>query len=150
MPRKRAAPTWVNIPVEVWTPSYCRNPMLFNIVDPLERYRAVNKNNRRGGGGGGGGGTAGGGTGMNLIDVHYQTAQSVVHVLDLLLPEYDEVDVWIVTGTGHHKGGHQKIGVLFDTVGRYLDQHERAYAIGKARSKAGKEETGAYFVLKRK
>ena len=69
--------------------------------------------------------------------------------MDLLLPQYEDEDVWIVTGTGHNKGGHQKSGVLFDTVGGYLDQHEIKFAIGKARSKAGVEETGAYFVPKR-
>ena len=120
---------YMQIPIDVWTPNYSRNPSHFQIVDPLERFREVNKhhalNPHR----------------TNVIDVHYQTALSVLRVLDLLLPQYEQEDVWIVTGTGHHKGGHQKSGVLFDTVERYLVSRNYLHLIGKSG-----ETTGAFFI----
>ena len=120
--------TYAEIPIEVWTPNYCRNPQHFNIVDPLERYREVNKNSA-----------------SNVIDVHYQTGASVLRVLDLLLPQYEGEDVWIVTGTGHHKGGHQKSGVLMKTVEEYLTNQEHTFLYGKSGG-----QTGAFYVVGRR
>ena len=71
------------IPESVWTPSVVRNPSLFQISDPFERFFKVNVSAKKG-----------------VIDMHYQTKASCTKVLDLVLPQYEgSGGVWVVTGT---------------------------------------------------
>jgi DNA-nicking Smr family endonuclease len=121
------------IPESVWTPSYARNPSLFQIADPVARFRKVNVSAPEG-----------------VIDLHYQTKASCRIVLDAVLPEYEGSrlgGVWVVTGTGHHRGGHQAEGVLFATCKSYLGAKQYAYVIGKTRGgSGGARVSGALFV----
>ena len=120
----------VLIPESVWTPSYTRNPDLFQISDPIARFRKVNASAPEG-----------------VIDLHYQTKSSCGKVLDTILPEYELSrvnSVWVVTGTGHHRGGHQAEGVLFATCKTYLIDNGYNFAVGKTR---GLRVSGGAFLV---
>ena len=41
-----------------------------------------------------------------------------------------EENIWIITGTGHHKDGHQAEGVLFYMTVEYLNRNGYAFKIG--------------------
>ncbi len=121
-------PAKKQIPVDLWTPSYLRNPAMFQIADPIKRFGAVNRNAAEG-----------------VVDLHYQTVKSCWQVLDLVLPQYAGYGdgVWVVTGTGNHRGGHQAEGVLYAEVRRYCADRGYTYKIGK--DSAG-GQSGALFV----
>ena len=62
-----------------------------------------------------------------------QTVGSVDAVLDTVLPEYAGAgETWLITGTGHHRGGHMAEGKLFQTTQAYLDSRGYNYKIGKS------------------
>jgi hypothetical protein len=95
----------VRIPQALWVADTQRNPALFNIADPLERYVQVNKFRT----------TAG------VIDLHFQSTRTVTcrwcwtrncQMSSQLAGKAGRA--WVVTGTGHHvaKNTHQKAGVV--------------------------------------
>lgn len=104
--------------------------------------------------------------GVTLLDVHFQSAKTVVPVLDRFLPSAlaDNDEVWIITGSGHHVAvGHQRRedktasgGVLYNAVRRYLEEREEdnnavgwKFFLGKDTS-GGKNTTsgGAFLVCR--
>eukprot|EP00949_MAST-11_sp_MAST-11-sp1_P001871 g1871.t1 len=106
----------VRIPEELWTLSVQRDPALFtSIQNFMERFRLVNKDN----------------IGRDVVDLHYQQPKNVPHILDLVLPQFEGQDLWLITGTGHHRSGHAAEGVLFNAVKEYLRQSGYSFKIGK-------------------
>eukprot|EP00943_MAST-04B_sp_MAST-4B-sp1_P004774 g4774.t1 len=105
----------VEIPSFLWNDHRNRNSNIFiEITDPLQRFGKVNETCPE-----------------NCIDLHYIAKYEVEQVLNIVLPQYKgESNIWIITGTGHHKEGHQAEGVLFYTTADYLRQHGYAFKIG--------------------
>jgi hypothetical protein len=100
-PPKKVQPKKVRIPQALWVADTERNPALFNIADPLERYTEVNKFR----------------TAKGVIDLHFQSTRTVTVVLDSELPKElagKAGKAWVITGTGHHvsKNTHQKAGAV--------------------------------------
>jgi hypothetical protein len=121
------------VPTELWTSSFSRDAGAFNIADPLARFRDVNKSVRHAG----------------VLDLHFQTAQTVAAVLDSVLPSaayYERMQdgsggwVWVVTGTGRHTT--QRLHKLVDVVQHYLDTCGYTYKLGKD----GEGQVGAFYV----
>jgi len=162
----------VRIPESLWLDESARCRDGFGIADAFERFHAVNAPyaarlplpltvanagvRRRGLGGtasGGGGGAGDGGepgAGAGILDVHYQSSRTVPLVLDALLPAAltKYLEVWVITGTGHHTNtrSHQRSsakGVLFEEVHEYLS--ECGYEFVPAKDRAG--HAGAFLVL---
>eukprot|EP00549_Striatella_unipunctata_P022432 CAMPEP_0118680962 /NCGR_PEP_ID=MMETSP0800-20121206/4668_1 /TAXON_ID=210618 ORGANISM="Striatella unipunctata, Strain CCMP2910" /NCGR_SAMPLE_ID=MMETSP0800 /ASSEMBLY_ACC=CAM_ASM_000638 /LENGTH=575 /DNA_ID=CAMNT_0006577193 /DNA_START=541 /DNA_END=2266 /DNA_ORIENTATION=+ len=114
------------IPQELWNPSINRNSAVFNIQDPLQRYREVAACHRRG----------------DVIDLHFQSMKTFPVVLSTILSEKlrEQREVWIVTGTGHHvsKKTHQKGGGALESgVISWLDMRGYDYVRGKDRNGFG-------------
>lgn len=170
------------IPKEVWLPDTANSDYFHLYPNPIERFIAVNghhksylasvtipkcfeksnpnpnfTNGKK----------AGGGSGVALLDVHFQSAKTITPVLDhFLTPALNNNDeVWIVTGSGHHVAvGHQRReekstkggstssgGILFNAVRRYLEEREEdmglEFRIGKDTS-GGKNTSGGAFVVR--
>ena len=100
----------IQVPLEIWRDHRVRNSNVFlEISNPLQRFGRVNEESAEG-----------------CIDLHFLAKYEVADVLDVVLPQYKgEENVWIITGTGHHKDGHQAEGVLFYTTVEYLNQRLR-------------------------
>lgn len=118
-----AQPTSVRIPKEIWNPDVMRDPTVFDSAEPRARLEAVNAK-------------CPGGT--NVLDLHYQSTQSVEPLLDEFLPARlakHPDGIWVITGTGHHlpAQSHQKRGeeggLLFNTVREYLSRRRYTFAI---------------------
>ena len=88
----------IQVPLEIWRDHRVRNSNVFlEISNPLQRFGRVNEESAEG-----------------CIDLHFLAKYEVADVLDVVLPQYKgEENVWIITGTGHHKDGHQAEGVCF-------------------------------------
>jgi hypothetical protein len=128
---QRPQPKKVRIPQALWVADTQRNPALFNIADPLVRYKEVNKFCAIAG----------------VVDLHFQSTKTVSVVLDSELPKElsgKEGKAWVITGTGHHvsKKTHQKAGALFPAVEQYLQGEGYTYAIGVD----PKGKSGAFLV----
>jgi len=97
---------------------------------------------------------------VTLIDVHFQSAKSVVAVLNRFLPPAleESEEVWIIAGLGTHvEVGHQKRGnfktggVLFNSVKNYLFDNEEEMGIEWRYGKDGvgaKHANGSFLVSK--
>ena len=138
-PSPKPAPR-IPIPQHLWYAQ--RDPSAFGIADPLERYYAV---------------MAASVKERNVMDLHYQSLQTFAVVLDALLPEQlaqcgEGEGVWIITGTGHHVGGHQKrhVSTLEGAVWEYLQQQGYAtdprYRLAQGRDRNG--QGGALYIQK--
>lgn len=145
------------IPVELWVNDFERPANVYYVKDALERFNLVNT------------------TYSNdkfrkvllllkvrVIDLHYQTVNSFLTILDMTLPHIvplikstsrqgDIEGIWIITGTGHHvaKNSHQKQsidgeGVLFSHVKQYLESKQYTFEIGV--DNAG--QAGALYLTK--
>ncbi|KAL3915941.1 MAG: hypothetical protein SGPRY_007025 [Prymnesium sp.] len=156
----RAEDRFVRAPVELWLVDVARIDAgdAFSIPDPMERFMAVNQphlrrdqhsplalvlahdamrdRDRLS-------------TAAKVLDMHYQSVRTTPIVLDAVLMAalQKHVEVWIITGTGHHtnQGGHQRTavgGVLHSTVKAYLE--ENGYDFYVARDHAG--HSGAFLV----
>merc|ERR1712228_570810 len=75
---------------------------------------------------------------VGVLDMHFQSTKTAPYVLDEMLPNAlaEHVEVWIITGTGHHTDNHshQKSvggGVLHATVEAYLASPHYHYHFGK-------------------
>ena len=90
-----AKPTSVKVPREIWVP--LRNARVFEVQDPLERYRMVAANHDR----------------RDVVDLHFQSSRTapvvLQHVLDTAI-RANPSGVWVVTGSGHHapRNSHQQ------------------------------------------
>jgi len=147
----------VRMPTELWLPDTSHSNYFHLYPDPIDRFVAVNRhhttvlkyrnipltlsrinNNDTT--------TDYNATAVTLLDVHFQSLNTVAIVLDQFLPPAlsSHAEVWIVTGSGHHVGGggsgsqgghnHQRReegGVLFQAVRRYLIEWDMAFWIGK-------------------
>ena len=98
----------MKVPREIWVP--LRNARVFEVQDPLERYRMVAANHDR----------------RDVVDLHFQSSRTapvvLQHVLDTAI-RANPSGVWVVTGSGHHapRNSHQqKKASLFNFVGDYL------------------------------
>ncbi|VEU43296.1 unnamed protein product [Pseudo-nitzschia multistriata] len=118
----------VRIPQDLWNPHENRDPSVFYISDPLERYQKVAASVQR----------------SDVIDLHFQSTKTFPKVLETMLPlklgseSANRGKVWIVTGTGHHVGKktHQKGGgALESAVVRWLS--DKNYRFAKGRDKNG-------------
>ena len=105
----------IQVPLEIWRDHRVRNSNVFlEISNPLQRFGRVNEESAEG-----------------CIDLHFLAKYEVADVLDVVLPQYKgEENVWIITGTGHHKDGHQAEGVLFYTTVEYLNRNGYTFKIG--------------------
>ncbi|MFN9981020.1 MAG: hypothetical protein ACK53Y_13925, partial [bacterium] len=91
------------IPQDLWTCSTNRDPSLFHIVDPIERFHAVNDAQIR---------AKQLSSGLpHVMDLHFQSVKTAQIVLATVLPQkleeisklsQREAGVWIITGSGHH------------------------------------------------
>lgn len=116
----------VRIPQDLWNPHENRDSSLFNIADPIERYRKVALTVRRG----------------DILDLHFQSTKTFPFVLSAILPEKlaHSEEVWIVMGTGHHVGSktHQKGGGALETsVVSWLTHEGYVFARGRDRNGQG-------------
>ena len=95
----------VVIPLGIWKDNRLRDTTIFNsIMNPLTRFARVNEDSPD-----------------KCIDLHFIRRGELSSVLDVVLPQYSyEKDVWVITGTGHHRDGHQAEGVLFFAVVTYV------------------------------
>ena len=90
-----AKPTSVKVPREIWVP--LRNARVFEVQDPLERYRMVAANHDR----------------RDVVDLHFRPSRTapvvLQHVLDTAI-RANPSGVWVVTGSGHHapRNSHQQ------------------------------------------
>lgn len=154
----------VSMPEEAWLPDTANSDFFHIYPDPIERFMAVNERHKSvlanrtiprtfpnsGGGDGGISRSKRGGSGVALIDMHFQSAKTAEAVLDkfLTLALINHAECWIVTGSGHHVGsGHQKReerGVLFNVVRRYLDTN--ADTLEHRIGKDGSGNRGAFVV----
>ncbi len=114
-----AKPTSVKVPREIWVP--LRNARVFEVQDPLERYRMVAANHDR----------------RDVVDLHFQSSRTapvvLQHVLDTAI-RANPSGVWVVTGSGHHapRNSHQqKKASLFNFVGDYLASQGYSSTIAK-------------------
>ena len=114
-----AKPTSVKVPREIWVP--LRNARVFEVQDPLERYRMVAANHDR----------------RDVVDLHFQSSRTapvvLQHVLDTAI-RANPSGVWVVTGSGHHapRNSHQqKKASLFNFVGDYLAAQGYSSTIAK-------------------
>lgn len=112
-------PTSVKVPREIWVP--LRNAKVFEVQDPLERYRMVSANHDR----------------SDVVDLHFQSSRTaplvLEHVLDAAL-RANAAGVWIVTGSGHHapQNSHQKTKAsLFNFVGDLLTAQGYSSVVAK-------------------
>ncbi|KAL7456796.1 hypothetical protein ACHAWC_008555 [Mediolabrus comicus] len=156
----------VAIPKEVWLPDTANSDYFHMYPNPIERFNAVNAyhkphlstvkiplcfdnhatNNSKGGK-------------VALLDVHFQSAKTVIPVLNRFLPKAIAAnnEVWIVTGSGQHVGvGHQRResgGVLFNAVKKYLEEHEDElgleFRIGKDTSGGKNKVSGGAFLVRK-
>ncbi|KAJ8600306.1 hypothetical protein CTAYLR_000724 [Chrysophaeum taylorii] len=114
----------------IWVP--IRNARVFEIRDPLERYRRVAEGQR-----------------PDVVDLHFQSSRTVAGVLDAVLPAALRANprgVWVVTGSGHHTpdNSHQKRkGHLHACVHAYLDANACDFAVAKD----VRGHAGAFFVM---
>ena len=142
------------MPKECWLPSTDNSNYFVSHPNPIKRFNAINDQHKpylasvtiptslEGS-------TPGGK--VTLMDVHFQSAKSVITVLDRFLPpalEHSE-EVWIIAGLGTHiEAGHQKRGnaktggVLFNAVKKYLAEHEQEMGV---EWRIGKEAAGAMY-----
>jgi hypothetical protein len=116
----------VRIPQDLWNPHENRDPTVFYVAEPLERYRQVNTSVQR----------------SDVIDLHFQSTKTFHVVLSVILPlKLNEMNqVWIVTGTGHHVGTktHQKGGgALEQAVIQWLIDEKYDFTRGKDRNGLG-------------
>ena len=112
-------PRTVTVPQDLWTHEVARDSSAFHIADPLERYRAVNARSVPPPGE------------DALVDLHFQTLRTVGPVLDAVLVPLKGRVAWVVTGTGHHRSGHQAEGTLFAAVEEYLKERRLPYEVAK-------------------
>ena len=105
----------VEIPIELWQDQRNRDSNVFlEISNPLQRFGKVNENSSD-----------------RCIDLHFIAKYEVEKVLNVVLPQYKgDNNIWIITGTGHHKEGHQAEGVLFYTTAEYLRNNGYVFKIG--------------------
>lgn len=154
-----AAPTdkktmTVIMPRECWLPSTDNSNYFVSHPNPIERYVAINRQHESYLAGvnipTSLEGSADGGK-VTLIDVHFQSAKSVITVLDQFLPTAlnQNKEVWIIAGLGTHiEAGHQKRGnaktggVLFNAVKNYLMSNEGKMGV---EWRLGKEAPGAKY-----
>jgi hypothetical protein len=132
----------VKIPQDLWTCSSNRDPSLFQIADPIERFNAVNNAQIR---------AKQLSSGLPYVmDLHFQSVKTAQIVLATVLPQkLDEISklsqreaakeagVWIITGSGHHVNtqSHQKRnGVLENAVLKWLQDEGYEHFIGKDRN----------------
>ena len=142
------------MPKECWLPSTDNSNYFVSHPNPIKRYNAINDQHKpylasvtiptslQG--------STPGGT-VALMDVHFQSAKSIITVLDRFLPlalDHSE-EVWIISGLGTHiEAGHQKRGnaktggVLFNAVKKYLVEHEHEMGV---EWRVGKEAAGAKY-----
>eukprot|EP00532_Pseudo-nitzschia_australis_P002349 CAMPEP_0168200264 /NCGR_PEP_ID=MMETSP0139_2-20121125/22944_1 /TAXON_ID=44445 /ORGANISM="Pseudo-nitzschia australis, Strain 10249 10 AB" /LENGTH=735 /DNA_ID=CAMNT_0008125469 /DNA_START=732 /DNA_END=2942 /DNA_ORIENTATION=- len=120
----------VRIPQDLWSPHENRDPSVFYIDDPLERYKKVAASVKR----------------SDVIDLHFQSIKTFLIVLETILPmKLNNTDtrirqVWIVTGTGHHVGPktHQKGGGALElAVIEWLVDKNYNFSRGKDRNGLG-------------
>ena len=114
----------MRIPQDLWNPNENRDASVFHIPDPLERYHAVASWVKR----------------NDVIDLHYQSTKTFPTVLQVVLPKKlsEFVEIWVVTGTGHHVSDktHQKGGgALEKAVISWLA--EEGYSFSKGRDRNG-------------
>jgi len=156
-------PRAVTIPQELWLADVSRTQDAFAIADALERFAAVNEPyalrrqhaegervplsvsaplERR---------TGQPPPSAGVLDMHFQSTKTASYVLDEVLPRalVEYVEVWVITGTGHHTDtrSHQKSvggGVLHAAVEAYLVSHNYRYHLGKDR----RGHSGAFLVLR--
>ena len=154
----------VRIPQQLWLTDVARidSASAFSIVDPLERFAAVNAPHEQR--------TAvarvpltvkpsdsGDRTNAKAVkdvavmDLHFQSVKTAPIVLDARLPALLEghAEVWVLTGTGHHtdKAGHQRSqegGVLYAAVRDYLMHTGYTFHPGKD----GAGRSGAFLVVR--
>lgn len=122
--RSRARPESIPIPKALLQSADLRNPAACSIVDPLERFLAVNAHNC-------------GSKSAALLDFYFQSALTCQSVLDDVLPERlrmfsQGTGVWIVTGSGSPSRGHQRLaeGSLFEAVRDYLSRCHYDFSTG--------------------
>jgi hypothetical protein len=126
------------IPQDLWTCSTNRDPSLFHIADPIERFNAVNDAHIR---------AKQLSSGLPYVmDLHFQSVKTAQIVLANVLPQkleeiskisQREAGVWIITGSGHHVNAqsHQKRnGVLENAVLKWLQDEGYEHFIGKDRN----------------
>ena len=103
----------IQVPLEIWRDHRVRNSNVFlEISNPLQRFGRWTKSPE------------------GCIDFTLAKYE-VADVLDVVLPQYKgEENIWIITGTGHHKDGHQAEGVLFYTTVEYLNRNGYTFKIG--------------------
>lgn len=116
----------VRIPQDLWSAHEKRDSSVFYIPDPLERYERVATAIQR----------------SDVIDLHFQSVKTFPIVLETMLPlKFNKaVEVWIITGTGHHVGSktHQKGGgALESAVISWLEDHNYKFCRGKDRNGQG-------------
>ncbi|KAL7487661.1 hypothetical protein ACHAW6_013235 [Cyclotella cf. meneghiniana] len=153
----------VIMPKECWLPSTDNANYFVTHPDPIARFTAINERHAthlanivipttlQGS-------TPGGK--VTLIDVHFQSAKSVITVLNRFLPPAleESEEVWIIAGLGTHvEVGHQKRGnfktggVLFNAVKKYLFDNEEKMGIEWRYGKDGvgaKHANGSFLVSK--
>jgi len=120
------------IPKAISQAADLRDTSAFDISDPLDRFAAVNARNT-------------GTQSAALLDLHFQSVQTVGPVLDDVLPErlkmFQQGGVWLVTGalSGAAAAANSvqrappalQGGGLFDAVREYLVRHRYEFAIGQ-------------------
>lgn len=123
--------TTKRIPQEIWV-AY-RDPSVFDVRDPMERYDKVQSYHSR----------------RDVLDLHFQSSRTAPQVLDVVLPKSLDLcreGVWIVTGSGHHApiNSHQKLrGHLHATVQAYLEAREYRFRVGVD----SQGHAGAFYVF---
>ena len=115
----------IKVPPEYWVSEYERNAgVYYDYADPVERLLAVNERSPE-----------------SVIDLHYQTAHLVGHVLDLALnskpgdvlhfwkqKDRERDGVWVVTGAGLHTTQKGR-KLLFESVLEHLEQQGYEFKI---------------------
>ena len=106
----------VVIPTEIWKDNRFRDPSIFHsILDPLARFSKVNEDSPD-----------------KCIDLHFISKKELIRVLDVVMPQFSyENNVWVITGSGHHRDGHQAEGVLFFSVVEYVKNLNLRFKIAK-------------------
>lgn len=98
-----------------------RNARVFEVRDPIERYRLVAAAHDRG----------------DVVDLHFQSNRTAPVVLDAVLDAAlagHPAGVWVVTGSGHHapQRSHQKLhATLFHFTQDWLATRRYAFAVAK-------------------
>eukprot|EP00927_Polykrikos_kofoidii_P008007 TRINITY_DN13314_c0_g1_i1.p1 TRINITY_DN13314_c0_g1~~TRINITY_DN13314_c0_g1_i1.p1 ORF type:complete len:954 (+),score=143.72 TRINITY_DN13314_c0_g1_i1:136-2997(+) len=121
--RKSREHQQVIIPKAVAQAEDLRDASAFEIPDPFERFFAVNARNT-------------GTLSASLLDLHFQSPQTFVPLLDEALPERLHMfpqGVWILAGTGQQstqRSQHHGVS-LFDAVRDYLVRRRYDFAIGQ-------------------